>query len=82
MRPLKPGNLYTLQAEVLPGFRGGYVPAAFDGGHISDGIVLLEVERQMWAPLYSARKRNQRLLGAAITLAVRTKLGADSAHHT
>ena len=56
---------------MLPGYRGGYVPAAFDGAHISAGIVQLEVERQMWAPLYSARKRNQRLLGAAIALAVR-----------
>ena len=59
------------QAEVLPGFRGGYVPSGFRDGALSSGLVMLEVEREMWAPLYSARKRRQRLLSAALVLAVR-----------
>jgi len=56
---------------VLPGYqRGGYVPAGFLGGSVTDGLVLLEVERQMWAPLGNARRSRQRILGAALILAV------------
>lgn len=56
---------------MLPGYqRGGYVPAGFRGGSVTDGLVLLEVERQMWAPLGNARRSRQRILGAALILAV------------
>ena len=56
---------------MVPGFRGGYVPAGFHDGAVTDGIVALDVEREMWAPLYSARKRRQRTLAALLGFAVR-----------
>ena len=55
----------------MPGFRGGHIPAGFHDGSITDGIVTLELERQMWAPLYSRSLRRQRALAAGLGLAVR-----------
>ena len=59
------------QAEVVPGFRGGYVPAGFHDGSITDGIVTFELEREMWAPMYSRSLRRQRALAAFLGIAVR-----------
>jgi hypothetical protein len=65
----------------VPGFRGGYVPAGFHDGSITDGIVTFELERQMWAPMYSRSLRRQRALAGVLGIAVRTHPGLDLHFH-
>lgn len=54
----------------MPGFRGGYVPAGFHDGSITDGIVAFDTEREMWAPMYDRSLRRRRALAALLGVAV------------
>ena len=57
---------------MVPGFRGGYVPAGFHDGSVTEGIVAFDTEREMWAPMYSSSLRRQRTLTAMLGVAVRS----------